>query len=662
MPTSIPLFAPTPTWQAPNLADLPSWKGAYRVGLDIETRDDKIKKTGIGVRRGGYVVGVSFAIQRNEQDDPAQAEAYYLPIRHEGGGNVDREVVLRYLKDQAREYRGQIVGANLQYDLDYLAQLGIVFEPAFFRDVQIAEPLLDENQLSYSLDNIARRNGFPGKDERELEKAAKLFGVDPKGGMWKLPAGYVGAYAERDAVLPLELIVRQEERIRQEAAMDPHDGGRFWAMYDLESKLLPVLLKMRRRGVRINQPHLDKVEARCFREEAASMAAFSQAVGRTVDPSDLNKASITGPLLEDALGVKLPRTEKSGAISVKTDVLNAYRGNAAVDALLRAKKYYKLRTTFVGSIHEHMTDGRIHCTFRQLRGESARGGLSGVGPGRLSSASPNLQQQPARDPEIGDFWRQLYLPDEGGQWACLDFSQQEPRWLVHFAELKGLPRAKQAADAYRSDPRTDNHTMMTRLIHGPAAVDAMSPKEFKHARSAAKTILLGMMYGMGGAKLCGQLGLPTKWIETNGGKTIEVAGPEGQDLIEKFNKGLPYVKMLADAVEQAARKRGYIRTILGRRCRFEVGPSGKPEFTYKALNRLIQGSSADQTKKAMVDADAAGIPLQLQVHDEFDLTIENHQQARDLAEIMRTAVPAKVPFQVDIEVGPSWGEIKDIDA
>jgi len=660
MPVTIPLFAPKMDWTAPNLGTLPAWKGAYRVGLDIETRDDLIRKFGIGARRGGYVVGVSFAIQWRAEDDPAQAQAFYLPIAHEGGGNLDREHALQYLKDQARDFRGQIVGANLSYDLDYLLELGIRFTPSFFRDVQIAEPLLDENQMSYSLDNIAKRNGFIGKDEKQLKAAAKSFGVDPKGGLWRLPAGYVGPYAERDASLPLELIAKQEERILKEAALDPHDNGRFQHMYDLESRLLPVLLDMRRRGVRINQRHLGKVEARCVREEAASMGAFSEAVGRTVDPADLNRASITGPLLEDALGVKLPRTEKSGAISVKVDVLRSFQGNPAVDALLRAKKYYKLRTTFVESIRNHMTDGRIHCTFRQLRGESASGDLAGAGPGRLSSASPNLQQQPARDPEIGDFWRQLYLPDEGKEWACLDFSQQEPRWLIHFAELKGLPKAKEAAEQYRRDPSTDNHTLMTRMIHG-ARVDSMDPKEFKQMRTAAKTILLGMMYGMGGAKLCGQLGLPTRWMETNGGKMIEVAGPEGQDLIDKFNKGLPYVKMLAGTVEEAARKRGYIRTILGRRCRFPIGQGGKPEFTYKALNRLIQGSSADQTKKAMVDAADAGFELQLQVHDEFDLSIENHQQARDLAEIMRNAVPANVPFKVDIEIGPSWGEIKDID-
>lgn len=660
MPVTIPLFAPKMDWTAPNLGTLPAWKGAYRVGLDIETRDDLIRKFGIGARRGGYVVGVSFAIQWRAEDDPAQAQAFYLPIAHEGGGNLDREHALQYLKDQARDFRGQIVGANLSYDLDYLLELGIRFTPSFFRDVQIAEPLLDENQMSYSLDNIAKRNGFIGKDEKQLKAAAKSFGVDPKGGLWRLPAGYVGPYAERDASLPLELIAKQEERILKEAALDPHDNGRFQQMYDLESRLLPVLLDMRRRGVRINQRHLGKVEARCVREEAASMGAFSEAVGRTVDPADLNRASITGPLLEDALGVKLPRTEKSGAISVKVDVLRSFQGNPAVDALLRAKKYYKLRTTFVESIRNHMTDGRIHCTFRQLRGESASGDLAGAGPGRLSSASPNLQQQPARDPEIGDFWRQLYLPDEGKEWACLDFSQQEPRWLIHFAELKGLPKAKEAAEQYRRDPSTDNHTLMTRMIHG-ARVDSMDPKEFKQMRTAAKTILLGMMYGMGGAKLCGQLGLPTRWMETNGGKMIEVAGPEGQDLIDKFNKGLPYVKMLAGTVEEAARKRGYIRTILGRRCRFPIGQGGKPEFTYKALNRLIQGSSADQTKKAMVDAADAGFELQLQVHDEFDLSIENHQQARDLAEIMRNAVPANVPFKVDIEVGPSWGEIKDIE-
>lgn len=659
-PVRIPLFLPNATWAAPRVSDLPSWKGAFRVAIDIETCDPALRKTGIGVRRKGYVVGVSFAIQEREEDDPARSRGYYLPFAHEGGDNLAREHVLAYLKDQARDFRGQIVGANLSYDLDYLAHLGIVFQPTFFRDVQIAEPLLDENQFSYSLQAIADRNGFPGKDESKLEEAAKAFGVDPKGGMWQLPARFVGEYAERDATLPLELIARQEQRIREQAAMDPHDNGKFWGLYDLESRLLPVLVKMRRRGVRVNLAHLDKVESRCFREEAKSMVDFSSAVGRTIPVEDVNRASVIGPALEDALGIKLPRTEKSGAISVKSEILQQYRGNPAVDALLRAKRYNKLRSTFVESIRSHQVDGRIHCTFRQLRGEAVRGGVAGVGPGRLSSSDPNLQQQPARDPEIGELWRQLYLPDEGGEWACLDYSSQEPRWLIHFAEQKRLPKAREAAERYRKDPKTDNHGMMAQIIHGDDVVN-LPPKQFKKLRSDAKTILLGLCYGMGAGKLCRQLGYDTEWIESKSGKMVEVAGKEGERVLDKFRKGLPYVAMLADAVEQVAKKRGYVKTILGRRCRFEVGPSGRPEFTYRALNRLIQGSSADQTKKALVMADDAGYKLQLQVHDELDLTVENHDQARGLAEIMRNAVPANVPFQVDIECGPSWGDIRDID-
>lgn len=657
----LPLFAPRSDWSPPKVSELPSWEGATRVAVDIETRDPDLKKTGIGVRREGYITGVSFAIQRPEDTEATleRVPAYYLPVRHEGGDNLDPEHVWAYLRDMAARFKGDIVGANLQYDLDYLAEMGVEFQPRFFRDVQLAEPLLDELRMSYSLDNVARYNGFDGKDQLHLEAAAKMFKVDPKSGMWKLPARHVGPYAEVDARLPLRIINRQEKRIAQEDDRDQM-GARLWDLYDLESRCLPALLAMRRRGVAIDFDQLDRVEARAMREEADQLKELSRLTGHNVTLADINRPTVVGPAIESVIG-KLPRT-KTGNFELKSATLQQF-DHPAVDALIAAKKFNKIRTTFVESIRRHQVNGRVHCTFNQLRStDDGSGDSKGTISGRLSSTDPNLQQQPARDPVLGPLWRAIYIPDDGGEWACIDFSQQEPRWLVHFAEVANCRGAHEAAERYRQDPKTDNHDMMTIMIHGQEAWDSWDKATKKHHRGNAKTIYLGLCYSMGGGKLARSLGLETEWRETRSGRAYEAAGPEAQAILDDFDSKVPFIRELARRAERVAKERGYIRTVLGRRCHFPPAKDGPGyDWTHKALNRLIQGSSADQTKKAMVEAHEAGIRLQLQVHDELDLTVWSHDEARHLSEIMRNAVPCNVPHRCDIEVGSSWGTIKEIE-
>lgn len=658
----LPLFAPRSDWTPPKVSELPSWEGARRVAVDIETRDPELKKTGIGVRRNGYITGVSFAIQWGDETDDAlqQAPAYYLPVRHEGGDNLDPVHVWAYLRDQASTFRGDLVGANLQYDLDYLAEMGVEFQPRFFRDVQLAEPLLDELRMSYSLDNVATYNGLEGKDQLHLEAAARMFRVDPKSGMWKLPARHVGPYAEVDARLPLRIINRQERRIAQEDDRD-QQGARLWDLYDLESRCLPVLLAMRRRGVAVDLEQLDRVESRARREEEDWLKELSRITAHNVTVADINRPTVVGPAIESAVG-KLPRT-KTGKYELKSATLKQF-DHPAVHALLEAKKFNKARTTFVESIRRHQVNGRVHCTFNQLRStDDGSGDDKGTISGRLSSTDPNLQQQPARDPVLGPLWRAIYVPDDGGEWACIDFSQQEPRWLVHFAEVANCRGAHEAAERYRQDPKTDNHDMMTIMIHGQDAWDSWDAKTRKYHRGNAKTIYLGLCYSMGGGKLARSLGLETEWRETRSGRAYEAAGPEAQAILDEFDAKVPFIRELARRAENVAKKRGYIRTVLGRRCHFPPAKDGPGyDWTHKALNRLIQGSSADQTKKAMVEAHEAGIRLQLQVHDELDLTIWSREEAKHLAEIMRNAVPCNVPHRCDIEAGSSWGTIKEITA
>ena len=199
-PLQLGFFTPKATWELPSMSDLPSWKGAKRIAIDCETRDPSIgNELGPGDLRDGYTVGWAFAIDGGPK--------HYLPFRHEGGDNLPPEQVLGYLRSQVKEFTGEYVGANLSYDVGYGYADGFEWNPeAKFRDVQIADPLIYELHMSYSLKSIGERHGIQSKDETMLIEAARSFGLDPKKGLWRLPGKFVGDYAEQDVASPLELL------------------------------------------------------------------------------------------------------------------------------------------------------------------------------------------------------------------------------------------------------------------------------------------------------------------------------------------------------------------------------------------------------------------------------------------------------------------------
>lgn len=658
------------------MSDLPEWKGRGRVAIDCETIDPQLKKLGVGTRRDGKMVGVSFAFE-DENQRPGQS--FYLPFGHKGGDNMDPDQVKRYLKAQCGAFDGQVVGANLPYDLDYMAENDITFDNTmFFRDVQIADPLIYELHFNYSLAHIGDRHGIKSKDEQLIRQAAENYGVDPKAGIGLLPARFVGAYAERDVTSPLEILRAQEKKI---------EANGLWDIWNLESRVLPVLVKLRRRGVRIDTDKLSHIEDWSLKQEAEALAEVHRQTGIDIGVGNVWKADALAPVLEH-IGVRLRKTAQ-GKPNIDQDVLGSIEHPVA-GHIAWARKVNKLRTTFAKSVRTHMVNGRIHSTFNQMARESDSGkdgDTQGARYGRLSCVLPNLQQQPSRD-EFADMWRSIYVPEEGAMWGCLDYSQQEPRWTTHFAAKMNLRMGPEAAKRYRDDPTTDNHDMMTDIVYGVRPGD-VGPKEFKRLRGHCKIIYLKLCYGGGGASTCDDLGLPTRWavsvksqhsarevyyFDTQReamqakdefiGETFmwRAAGSEGQAILDQFDKNAPFVKKLAKAAEKRAKQKGFITTVGGRRLHFPEGNRGGFDFTHKALNRLIQGSAADQTKTAMVAADEAGHFLQLQVHDEFDGSFGSVEEGRACAEVMSTCIPnTLVPFKVDVEMGPSWGEIKDVN-
>lgn len=599
----LPLFVTSQSeWRPPALADLPDWGNATRVGLDTETRDPRLKT--LGPRPfdpDAYVVGVSFCI---EGDRP-----YYLPLRHENGDNCEGNV-LGYLREQAGRFTGTLVGANLPYDLEHLAEEGVLFpKVAGFRDVQIADPLVYEMHQNYSLAAIAERWGMPGKDERLLACAARDYDVDPKGGLWQLPARFVGPYAEQDAALPLTLLREQEKVIEAQG---------LWEVFDLESRLQPVLLKMRRRGVRVDLDHLERVEKWARGVQSEALQGVKVKTGITLQPRDIWKGEALEPVL-NYLGVEVPRTPKAKKAKVDKEILAAV-DHEAIRALEQARGASK-RLQFADSIRDHLApDGRIHCSYSQLRRQRDDGnGTAGAAYGRLACSHPNLQQQ-----ESDPFWRKIYLPEEGQLWGANDYSGQEVRMLVEYAGK--AVGARQAVQRYIDDPDTDQHQETANMVG--------------ISRKQAKTIQLGIAYGMGQNKLAAQLGLSEQ---------------EGRELLRRFNQRVPYIKQLAKSAERVASRRGFVKTLLGRRCRFPKEEDGTYGFTHKAVNRIIQGASADQTKQALIQVDEAGFDLLVQVHDEIALSVNSREEAREAARIMETTIQTEVPFKVDTETGASWG-------
>ena len=669
----LPLIVPQSGWRPLRISELPEFRNVKRVGIDTETKDPTLTTLGPGVRRGAYITGISFAIE----DGPK----HYVPLRHSGGDNVeDVQLALGWFREQAKDFKGEVVGANLGYDLDFLAEEKIEFpEVKKYRDVQICEPLLDDQALSYSLEKISNKYLGIGKNETMLRQAAQDYKINPKKDMHLLPARFVGEYAEDDSNHPL-LILRRQEKLIEEQDL--------WQVYNLESDLLPVLVRMRRRGVRVDLSRLTEVENWSSSEERKALAEIKSLTGIEVPFNSVWKAEYLAKPLE-SIGIKVPLTPKTKKPSIDKAFLSNIQHPVAA-AILRARRVNKIRTTFAQSIRNHAIGDRIHCTFNQLRSstdEDEDGEGAGARFGRLSSSNPNMQQQPARDPEIGPLWRSIFIGEEGEEWCSADYSSQEPRLTVHYANSVRLGKtkvrtergtvwvdadesAKAMAQRYRDNPATDLHQELANIIYKRTAT--------KDERRGIKDIFLGLCYGMGGKKLCKSLGFPTimavrepktqivfeintpegQELISQGQKIYEGAGADGQKLLDRFDENVPFVRALSRICMNAASKNGYIRTFDGRKCRFAKDEVGNLMEIHKALNKAIQGTAAGQTKQACVDLDRAGIPIRLQIHDEIASSIKNRKEGELIAEIMENCYKLTIPSRVDLEIGKSWGDAK----
>ena len=607
-------------WSTPS--EYKDLSGYTEIAIDLETRDDAItNKLGAGWATGqGEVIGFAVAVEG--------WQAYY-PFNHLGGGNMIYEQVIKYMHDVCALPATKIFH-NAQYDMGWLRSMGITINGEII-DTMIAAAIIDENRWSYSLNNVARDYLGEIKAETDLIEAAKDHGVDPKAEMWKLPSEHVGFYAEQDARLTYLLWQRFKHEIKTQSLE---------TVWELECKLLPNLIKMRERGIRVDVEKAGKLQAEFVAQEKLKLSAIKKLIGTDID---IWAARQIGQAF-DKLKIEYPRTEKTGEPSFTQNWLHNSKHEIS-QLIVQAREINKFHNTFLQGILKYEHKGRVHAEINQLRSDNG-----GTVSGRLSMSNPNLQQLPARNKEFGPKIRGLFLPEEGHKWGSFDYSQQEPRMVVHYAASigDGYEGSQELVAAYEN-ASADFHQTVADLC----GIE----------RTQAKTIGLGLMYGMGKNKLAASLGLSKE---------------DADILISKYNRKVPFVKMLSDRCMKKANDDGVIRTKKGRKCRFDKWETKdwglhmadteenirakygkdnmKRAYTYKALNRLIQGYAADQTKQAIVScAEAGHLPI-LQIHDELCFNIKDEQQAKEIKNIMENCMEFKVPSVVDVSLGDDFGQ------
>ena len=653
------------------------------VAIDLETYDPQLKTHGSGAIIGkGKVCGIALAFKD---------EKMYIPIRHRySHQNLDPKITWRRLnkilfqRDDVKK-----VFHNAMYDVCWIRKESGLMPKGPIYDTMVAASVIDENRTGkkrYTLDSLSRDYLGETKYKNDLEEISNVD--DPMSNMHKLSWDQVREYAEQDVSLTLRLWNVFKKEIKKPINTGTKNVKTLESIFDLETRLFPCLVEMRFRGVRIDEKRTKTFGKELEDERKKILDQIKKETGVEIL---LWSADSFEPLLKQQNITDYKVTPKTGRPSITKLYLESHT-NKYLKLIAKARQLDKLFNTFVTSILKYSNKGRIHADINQIRSDQG-----GTVTGRFSMSNPNLQQIPART-EQGSKIRELFLPEENCKWASFDYSQQEPRLVVHYAlKLKDqdISGAMDMAERYNKDPDTDFHDMVADM----ASI----------TRKQAKTINLGLFYGMGKNKLA---------------RSLELETEEAKDLFDQYHKRVPFVRQLANSLQKYAEENKQIYTLEDRFCRFNKWePRDKywnaeegrfvvqkykddengvkqimeeavpildgideakdyykanrsleqhkqdpfaenfesfcqPAFTYKALNRLIQGSAADMTKKAMVLLFEEGIVPHIQIHDELCFSIESEEQAEKIKTIMENAIKLEVPNKVDYESGPNWGTIK----
>lgn len=637
---------PETGWKPPQ--SFPNLDTAVVLSLDTETFDPELKEKGPGWARGvGHIVGVSIGAV----DALGNRGNWYFPIRHETGteDNMDPETVFKWLRHTLANPKVPKVGANIQYDIGWLAWEGVEVAGELV-DVQFAEALLDES-AQVGLEILGQKYLDEGKESNMLyEWLASWFGGEPNGNqrkwLYRAPPSLVGPYAESDADLPMRLARVMFPLLVKEGQLE---------LFQMECRLIRLMIEMRMAGVSVDVDKAERLRETLQTKADTLQLSLEKDVGFSVNvnaPASLADAF-------DRLELPYKVTAKGNPSFTKAFLEGV---NHPVAAKIREiRKLEKLKGTFVESyILDSHVNGKVYGQFHQLRGDSG-----GTRSGRFSSSTPNLQNIPSRDDELAPLIRGLFIPDAGHvAWRKYDYSQIEYRLLIHYAVGRA---GDEIRHYFNANPDTDYHVYAQDVVQEATGVHI--------DRKPIKNINFGLIYGMGVPTLAASLGMTVK---------------AGRDLMKAYFKGVPFAKPTMDFATEEAQRYGVVTTILNRKSRFDLwepvdfndqrpavpyekairfyGSNIQRAYTHKALNRRLQGSAADLMKVAMLKCyedgvfDVTGVP-RLTVHDELDFSDPGGKDEAflEMKHIMETALPLKIPVKADGEIGPNWGHVKDIE-
>jgi len=678
-------------------------EGIETVAIDIETYDPNLKTKGSGAIKGnGFITGVAVATGK---------DTVYFPLHHSDVVKSD---------DEKKEFWDQMnkkllqndkitkVFHNAMYDVCWLQTVTGKKIKGRIVDTMIAASVIDENRFKYSLDALSKDYLGDSKYKYDLENLVlkDSHGVKKNAisNMHEVPSNIAKEYAKQDVNLTLRLWelfdkkldeVLYIKKIKDENGKEHEEEKTCRKIFELETRLFPCLVEMKEKGVRINTQKLESLgEKLRFRRDNL----LNIVKKHTEIALQLWSANSIKDLLRNQKITNYEKTPKSGMPKLPKDYLKTH-SNRFLRMVSKAREADKAVNTFIEGLRGYLHNGRIHADINQIRSDKG-----GTVTGRFSMSNPNLQQIPAKG-YMGKKMRELFIPEDGHKWGSFDYSQQEPRIVVHYAIKHKLSETKGLGNKFKNN-KADFHKIVAKMANIP--------------REQAKTINLGLFYGMGKGKLQQELNLDKV---------------QAKELFDTYHRKVPFVKELSDNLIYFAKDNKLVFTLEDRFCRFnkyesvnkrwnnkgrkfeEWDPEAKEiknkddtisyegewvtpklltkeqadkefkklfnskskkkieehtekerkqyfdnyfttAFTYKALNRLIQGSAADMTKKAMVLLYENGILPHIQIHDELCISISDEEQVKKIKNIMEQAIKLEIPNKVDYEFGPNWGNIK----
>jgi len=649
-------------------------KGIDTVAIDIETYDPNLKTKGLGaIRNDGFITGIAVATGK---------DTVYFSLKHCDDTKKGEELEKFWKQFNKKILQNPDITKvfhNAMYDVCWLrAATGKMLKGRLV-DTMIAASVIDENRFKYSLDSLSKDYLDDKKYKYDLQQKVLEWSEgmikDPMTNMHRLPASIVKDYAKQDVDLTLRLWNLFNKKLDEVLYIKTHEDGKkeektCRKIFELETKLFRCLVDMKFKGVKIDVPKIKKFGEHLKKRKDQIIEAIYNKTGVKID---IWAAASIKKLLDQQKITDYKVTPKSKMPQLPKDYLKRHK-NKCLRMIAKAREYDKAINTFIEGLLSYVHEGRIHADVNQIRSDQG-----GTVTGRFSMSNPNLQQIPSKG-YIGKKMREMFLPDEGMKWGSFDYSQQEPRIVVHYAIKLGLPKTEDLEEEFNKND-ADFHQIVADMA--------------KISRKQAKTINLGLFYGMGKLKLQAELGLDKD---------------KANKLFNEYHKKVPFVRRLSYDLIDFAKENKLLFTLYDRFCRFDKWESldkewdpvrnrykeikfyteeearkaykaemldkykkGKidpnymdyfekyytPAFTYKALNRLIQGSAADMTKKAMVDLYENGIVPHIQIHDELCISVKSEEEAEFIKKTMEETIPDfSIKNKVDYESGPNWGTIK----